>query len=195
MEELLRLAELRQARARRVVEMSGIPAAWKAIGAEVAAVGSLRTGLLIDHRDIDFHVYTDTLEPEESFRAVARICANPAVTGMEFRNLAATEECCFEFHVSLRDERGDSWRVDMIQIRRGSKCDGFFETVADRILAALTPETKRTILMLKCAAPQSARIMGIEYCRAVMEGGVRSWPEFIAWRAMNPVSGILTWRP
>ena len=66
MEELLRLAELRQARARRVVEMSGIPAAWKAIGAEVAAVGSLRTGLLIDHRDIDFHVYTDTLEPESA---------------------------------------------------------------------------------------------------------------------------------
>lgn len=195
MEDLLHLAELRQARARQVVEMSGVPAAWKAIGAEVVPVGSLRTGLLINHRDIDFHIYTGELDPAASFRAVARICANPAVTGMEFRNLAATEECCFEFHVSLRDERGDSWRVDMIQIRRGSKYDGFFETVADRILAALTPETKRTILMLKCAAPQSARIMGIEYCRAVMEGGVRSWPEFIAWRAMNPVSGILTWRP
>lgn len=195
MEDLLRLAELRQARARQMVETSGVSAAWEEIGAEVVPVGSLRTGLLINHRDIDFHIYTGELDPAASFRAVARICANPAVTGMEFRNLAATEECCFEFHVSLRDERGDSWRVDMIQIRRGSKYDGFFETVADRILAALTPETKRTILMLKCAAPQSARIMGIEYCRAVMEGGVRSWPEFIAWRAMNPVSGILTWRP
>lgn len=195
MEDLLRLAELRQARARRVVESSGILTAWNAIGAEPVPVGSLRTGLLINHRDIDFHIYTGELNPEESLRAVGRICANPAVTGMEFRNLAATEECCFEFHVSLRDERGDLWRIDMIQIRRGSKYDGFFEAVADRILAVLTPETKRTILALKCAAPASARIMGIEYCHAVLEGGVRSWPEFIAWRAMNPVSGILMWRP
>lgn len=195
MEDLLRLAEVRQARARRVVETSGVLAAWKAIGAEVVPVGSLRTGLLMNHRDIDFHIYTGELDPEESFRAVSRICAHPAVTGMEFRNLAATEECCFEFHVSLRDERGDLWRIDMIQIRRGSKYDGFFETVADRIRAVLTPETKRTILALKCAAPESARIMGIEYCRAVIECGVRSWPGFIAWRAVNPVSGILTWRP
>lgn len=195
MEELLRLAELRKARARRLLKEVGVTAAWEAIGADVSLVGSLRSGLLMTHRDIDVHLYTETLNPEESFRALARICAHPAVTGMEFRNLAETGECCFEFHLSVRDERGDLWRVDMIQIRRGSKYDGFFETVADRILAALTPETKRTILMLKCAAPQSARIMGIEYCRAVMEGGVRSWPEFIAWRAMNPVSGILTWRP
>ena len=195
MDDLEKLAAINQQKARAVLRSSGLREAWEAVGARVNPIGSLAMGLLLTHRDIDLHVYTETLEVAVGFRIMSDIGANPAVKRLEYRNLAATEECCFEFHVSLRDERGDSWRVDMIQIRRGSKYDGFFETVADRILAALTPETKRTILMLKCAAPQSARIMGIEYCRAVMEGGVRSWPEFIAWRAMNPVSGILTWRP
>ncbi len=193
--DLLRLAEANQARARRLLKEVGVTAAWEAIGADVSLVGSLRSGLLMTHRDIDVHLYTETLNPEESFRALARICAHPAVTGMEFRNLAETGECCFEFHLSVRDERGDLWRLDMIQIRRGSRYDGYFEQVADRIREVLTPEWRRTILMLKCAAPEAAGIMGLEYCRAVIEGGVRSWPEFIAWRAMNPVSGILAWRP
>ena len=39
------------------------------------------------------------------------------------------------------------------------------------------------------------KIMGIEYYQAVLRDGVRTYAEFEAWRAANPVDGILEWMP
>ena len=41
---------------------------WEARGAEVHLVGSLATGLLLRHLDIDLHVYTPTLDPADGLR-------------------------------------------------------------------------------------------------------------------------------
>ncbi len=189
------LAERNQARAREVIADSGVVAAWEAIGATVNPVGSLPTGLLMTHRDVDFHIYTETLDIDESFKAMNRICRHPGLKQMEFRNLATTEECCFEWHVRMADRDGDEWQIDMIQILKGSAFDGYFERVADRIRAVLTPETRRAILELKYATPESEKIMGIEYYHAVIGDGVRDWPEFVAWRQAHPVTGIVEWCP
>ena len=75
-----------------VVKKSGVRQAWESIGATVNQVGSMAMGLLMKHRDIDFHIYTDKLDIAESFKAVQKICVNPAVTRMEYLNLADTEE-------------------------------------------------------------------------------------------------------
>ena len=48
----------------------------------------------------------------------------------------------------------------MIHIVSGSRYDGHFERVADRIAAALTPETRRTILQLKFETPDDEKIAG-----------------------------------
>ena len=82
-----------------VIEKSGIRPAWEAIGATVNQVGSAAMGLLMKHQDIDFHIYTEKLDVAESFDVIKKICADPAVTRMEYRNLADTEEACLEFHV------------------------------------------------------------------------------------------------
>lgn len=39
------------------------------------------------------------------------------------------------------------------------------------------------------------KIMGIEYYQAVLRDGVRTYAEFEAWRAANPVTGVLEWMP
>jgi len=83
----------------------------------------------------------------------------------------------------------------MIQIRKGSRYDGFFERVAERIAAVLTPENRRIIQSLKYVTPENEHIMGIEYCRAVIEGGVKSWEEFRNWRHAHPGTGIIDWCP
>lgn len=88
-----------QQKAREVIRLSRIREAWKSIGATVNQVGSLAMGLLMKHRDVDFHIYTDTLNVTESFKAISQICANPSVTHLEYRNLAATGEACLEWHV------------------------------------------------------------------------------------------------
>ena len=181
-------------KALQVIEKSGIRQAWEAIGATVNQVGSMAMGLLMKHRDIDFHIYTDKLDIAESFKAVQKICANPAVTRMEYRNLAGTEEACLEFHVWFMLDN-EEWQIDMIQILKGSQFDGYFEKVAERIKAVLTPETRRTILELKYLTPDDEHIMGIEYYQAVIADGIRTYPEFIQWRKNHPVTGIVNWTP
>ena len=188
------IAEDNLKKALSVIEKSGVRQAWEAVGATVNQVGSMAMGLLMKHRDIDFHIYTEKLDIAESFEVIKKICANPAVTRMEYRNLADTEEACLEFHIwFMLDE--EEWQIDMIQILKGSQFDGYFERVARRIKEVLTPETRRTILELKYQTPDNEHIMGIEYYQAVIADGIRSYPEFIQWRKNHPANGIVSWCP
>ena len=188
------VARLNQEKAQLVIEKSGVREAWKSIGATVNQVGSMAMGLLMKHRDIDFHIYTEKLDIAESFEAIKKICSNPAVTRLEYRNLADTEEACLEFHVwFLLDD--EEWQIDMIQILKGSQFDGYFERVAERIKAVLTQETRCTILELKYLTPDNEHIMGIEYYQAVIADGIRTYPEFLQWRKTHPATGIITWCP
>ena len=177
-----------------VIEKSGVLEAWGSIGATVNQVGSMAMGLLMKHRDIDFHIYTDKLDMAESFKAVQKICTNPAVTRMEYRNLADTEDACLEFHVWFMLDN-EEWQIDMIQILKGSQFDGYFENVAERIKAVLTPEIRHTILRLKYLTPDDEHIMGIEYYQAVIADNVKTYPEFVQWREKHPATGIVTWCP
>ncbi|MCH5332301.1 MAG: phosphoglycerate mutase family protein, partial [Alistipes sp.] len=81
-----------ECRARKVLDDSGVIRIWEEAGAEVRIVGSLAMGLMMTHRDIDLHIYTDRLDPAADFAAMARLAANPAVERVTYTNLAATEE-------------------------------------------------------------------------------------------------------
>lgn len=69
--ELLALAEENQQKARRLVAATRIVELWREAGAEVNLVGSLRTGLLMTHRDVDFHVYTPHPSPLDGIGVMA----------------------------------------------------------------------------------------------------------------------------
>ncbi len=192
--EILSYAARQQAIAGKVIAESHIREIWESVGAVVNPVGSMAMGLLCKHRDIDFHIYTETLDVADGFRAITKICKNPAVRRMTYTNLADTDEECIEWHVwYLLD--GEEWQIDMIQIRKGSAYDGFFERIAERIRQVLTPETKEVILRLKYQTPESEHIAGIEYYQAVIADGVRTYPEFLEWRKTHPLNGICTWCP
>lgn len=68
----------------------------------------------------------------------------------------------------------EEWQIDMIQILKGSQFDGYFEYVAERIKAVLTPETRRTIQELKYLTPDNEHIIGIEYYQAEISDNVRN---------------------
>lgn len=78
MNELTKIAAANQQRAREVIRDSGLEAAWRSVGAEPNLVGSLRTGLLMTHRDIDFHIYSSPLRLADSFAAMARLAETAA---------------------------------------------------------------------------------------------------------------------
>ena len=107
MDTIERIARRNRLRAEEVIRDSRLAEIWRSVGAEVRQVGSLRSGLLMKHRDIDFHIYSSPLRLEESFAAMAQLAADPAVGRIECRNLLATDEACVEWHATYRDRDGD----------------------------------------------------------------------------------------
>ena len=192
---ILELAKRNQQKAWEIIEDTRIVRIWEGIGAKVNLVGSLRTGLLMKHRDIDFHIYTSPLDLSASFRAMAELAENTSVKKIEYTNLLHTAEACIEWHAWYQDMEGELWQMDMIHIQEGSRYDGYFERVAERISAVLTDEMRLTILKLKYETPDTEKIMGVEYYQAVIQDGVRSYPEFEEWRRLHPAVGVVEWVP
>ena len=103
MNELTKIAAANQQRAREVIRDSGLEAAWRSVGAEPNLVGSLRTGLLMTHHDIDFHIYSSPLRLADSFAAMARLAENSRIRRIEYGNLLDTSEECLEWHAWYAD--------------------------------------------------------------------------------------------
>lgn len=193
--DILELAKRNQQKAWEIIEDTRIVRIWEGMGAKVNLVGSLRTGLLMKHRDIDFHIYTSPLDLSASFRVMAELAENTSVKKIEYTNLLHTVEACIEWHAWYQDMEGELWQMDMIHIQEGSRYDGYFERVAERISAVLTDEMRLAILKLKYETPDTEKIMGVEYYQAVIQDGVRSYPEFEEWRRLHPAVGVVEWVP
>lgn len=193
--DFLDIATLNQQKAWSIIKDARIIQIWESVGAKVNLVGSLKTGLLMKYRDIDFHIYSSPMNLSDSFRAMAMLAENPSVRKIEYTNLLDTEEACIEWHAWYQDGEGELWQIDMIHIREGSRYDGYFEKVAERISAVLTDEMKRTILQLKYETPDDEKIMGIEYYQAVIKDGIKSYSAFEQWRKLHPVTGVIEWMP
>lgn len=190
------MAEENQRKAFEIInDILQIVSCWESISAVPRLVGSLSTGLLMKHRDIDFHIYSFPVDIKKSFKAIAKIAEHPRIIHIEYTNLLDTDEACIEWHALYEDKDKVHWQIDMIHIENGSKYDGYFENVARRINEVLTPEMRMAILSLKYFTPDDVSIMGIEYYKAVIKDGVRTYPEFLEWRKKYPVTGIEEWCP
>ena len=195
MSDLVEIADANLRRAREIIEETDVVGVWERHGARARLVGSVRTGLLMDKRDIDFHVYSDEFSIAESFAAVAELAANGRVRRVEYANLLDTDEACLEWHAWYEDGEGELWQIDMIHILKGSRYDGHFEEVADRIRAALAPQAREAVLGIKHGLGPEPGVMSIEIYMAVLRDGVRTLDEFRQWRAGRPQAGIVDWMP
>ena len=173
MNDILEIAAANQQRARDIIRDTDLEAIWRSVGAEVNLVGSLRTGLLMTHRDIDFHIYSSSLTIADSFAAMTQLAENPRIRRIEYGNLLDAQDQCLEWHAWYADADDLLWQI----------------------AAVLTDETRRAILQIKYDTPETVKIMGIEYYQAVLRDGVRTYAQFEAWRAANPINGILEWMP
>ena len=193
--DILELARYNQQTAWKILEHTGIIPAWEHIGAIVHLVGSLKSGLLAKSRDIDLHIYTETLDIGASFSVMQKLAERLSLKEVHYKNLIQTEEECIEWHAIYEDENGNTWKFDMIHIRKGSKYDGVIEKITAAITNRLTPEIKQTILQIKFDVPDGVQIPSIEIYHAVFVGGVRSYEELEQWRKNNPLTNSLDWLP
>lgn len=195
MEDIFKTANRIQQKAWTVIEETGVVRHWASVGAVANLVGSLKTGLMINNRDIDFHIYSEPFRLSDSFSAVSKIAENRRIRKIEYTNLLETEDQCIEWHAFYEDQEGKVWQIDMIHILQGSAYAGYFEKVAQRISAVLTQETREAIFRIKNTIPEDRKVMSIQIYQAVIEGGVRSLEAFWKWREHHPQEGIVTWIP
>ncbi len=126
---------------------------------------------------------------------MAQLAENPNIVKIEYVNLLQEADTCLEWHAWYRDERNLLWQLDMIHMPAGSPYDGYFEKIAERIAAVITPEQRTAILQLKFETPDELKIAGIEYYLAVIRDGIRNYADFDRWRQQNPLNGIVEWMP
>ena len=195
MDDIFQLAKQRQHEAWTVIEDTDVMNIWSSMGATINLVGSLKTGLLINNRDIDFHIYTDPFNLADSFSAMSKLAENKGIKKISYTNLLDADDKCIEWHALYDDQGGNTWQIDMIHILNGSPFVGYFENVAERISAVLTHELQEAILKIKNAIPMDQKVMSIQIYQAVIADGVRSIEEFCRWKEQNTTDGIIQWMP
>ncbi|WP_028585275.1 hypothetical protein [Desulfogranum mediterraneum] len=195
MQDIIQTAESIQQKAWQVIRDTQVMEIWSSIGARIHLVGSLGMGLLINKRDIDFHIYTSPFRLSDSFAAISRLAANKDITTINYANLLETEEQCIEWHAFYQDQEGQPWQLDMIHILDESPYAGHFEKVAQGVCKVLTPEMRADILRIKSSIPPGERVMAIQIYKAVIEAGVRDLESFRQWQEHHPDENLLDWIP
>ena len=180
--KIIEIANNNQKKAFNIIEELDIENAFKNIGARINLVGSLKMGLLMKNKDIDFHVYTPELNIEKSFLAVSKISSNIKIEKVTYNNLIDTDENCIDNEI---------WQIDIIHILEGSYYDGYFEKASDDIMNMLNEEKRNIILKLKYETPDNTKIMGIEYYKAVLQYNITNFEDFIKWRDKQLFNGII----
>lgn len=182
-------------RAHEVLEASGVKSIWENAGADVRLVGSLRMGLIAKHRDIDLHVYSSGITEESSFAIASQMAKIPNIVEIKCINGLHTDEQCIAWHLQYKVNDKEIWQIDIIHIEKGTRYDGYFEEMADRIVSKLTPELKETILSLKYNTPDNEIIHGVEYYEAVIANGITGLQELKEWIKERRRKPFYYWMP
>jgi hypothetical protein len=196
MNEITTISKQNLDKAFQIIEELKIKEIWQSLDSTCNLVGSVRTGLLMSHLDIDFHTYSKNFSVEESFKAIAMISANPKIKEVIYKNLLEAEDMCLEWHLSYEENSERIWTIDIIHIKNESPYAGMIERVTDKINAVLTKQLKRTILSIKWRSEQcNEKIPGIEIYQAVIDDGIETFEDFEAWRQNRKNVEISLWEP
>ncbi len=195
MKKYLELSRLFRETALRVLDESGIKDIWEQAGCRVNIVGSLKMNLMAKHKDIDLHVYSSQISAESSLAIVSQIAKLSRVKEIKCINGLNTDERCMAWHILYESENDGIWQFDIIHILEGSRYDGYFEDMANRITDILNDEKRETILMLKFETPLDKDYKGVEYYEAVIADNVRNMDEFEKWVVLHRSKPPYYWMP
>ena len=193
--EIKVLTQRNQEKAKDILTNSNIIGILENAGLRVNIIGSLRMGLLVNHKDIDLHVYSSDITIEKSFSIMSSIAAIPNIVETRCINGLGTQEKCVEWHFYYRDNDDNMWQIDIIHIENGSQYDGYFEKMADRIIELISPQQKDTILKLKYLSNIEGDIHGSEIYEAVMSEGIADFKELKDWVKSRRKKEPYFWMP
>jgi hypothetical protein len=189
---LLRAEERRHTAERILAELELFPR-WSAYGRPVL-VGAVAYDLVVSP-DIDMEIYCPMLKIEHGFEVIRQCALHPCVTKARFANELNRRDKALYWQLRYRD--GDTeWKIDMWSAPTDYDLPRSEHFVAP-MKAALTPETRRTILELKEARSADATLTcpSIDLYRAVLEDDVRSPEELRLWLQTHVTGALTDWKP
>ena len=83
--------------------------------------------------------------------------------------------------VAFKADDGTPWQFDIIHIEDGSRYDGYFERMADRIVETMTDRQREIILRLKYEAGDNCDFHGVEFYEAVIADGIDTLDDLRQW--------------
>lgn len=194
--DLVKTSERNMEKAYEIIKELKIEDIWEKHKSKANLVGSIKTRLIMDHLDIDFHIYSETFCISDSFAAIGEIAESPRIVDVQYSNLLMIEDKCLEWHMSYRDEEGNNWKIDVIHIKNDSKYVGKFERVAEKLNEVMTEEIRKRILVIKHDAYEKGeKVIGIEVYESVIEDNVKNYKEYEKWKKKHKTEGIIEWEP
>ncbi len=183
-------------KANEIIQELKIEKIWEGLNSTCNLVGSVKTGLIFNHLDIDFHIYSDDFSIEKSFKAIAEISKNKKIKEVYYKNLLDAEDMCLEWHLNYEETPQRVWTIDIIHIKNESPYAGMIENVTNSINKILTDELKSKILELKYeCGKRNEKVAGIEIYEAVIDNNIGTFEELQDWRKSKENIEISLWEP
>lgn len=196
MENLEHISKKNLEKASAIINELQLEKIWINQGSRCHLVGSVKTGLLMTHLDIDFHTYSDDFSIEKSFQAIAQISQNPKIKEVLYRNLLEAEDRCLEWHLSYEETPERIWTIDLIHIKNDSPYAGVIERVTGKINSVMNERLRHTILKIKYESEQQKeKYLGIDIYQAVIDDGIETFEDFKRWKQNKKDVGISLWEP
>lgn len=196
MENLENIAESNLQKAFEIIRELKIEKIYEELNSTCNLVGYVKTGLLMSHLDIDFHVYSDEFSVEKSFNAIAKISQNPKIKEVFYKNLLEEDDMCLEWHLLYEEVPERIWTIDIMHIKNESLYAGVIERVTEKISSVLTEKMKQTILKIKWESERhKEKIFGIDIYQAVIEENIDTFQDFQIWKQNKKDVGISLWEP
>jgi len=196
MKNILKLSQQNISKAKQIIEELKIKQIWESLNCKCNLIGSVKTELLLEHLDIDFHTYSDVFSIEQSFKAISKISENPKIKEIYYKNLLNEEDMCLEWHLNYEETPERIWTIDIIHIKNESPYAGLIERVTDKINQIMTEEYRNAILNIKWQSYKAQKkISGIEIYQAVIDHNIADLEEFLSWQKTKRLPLISLWEP
>ncbi|MCA1222801.1 hypothetical protein [Streptomyces sp. 8L] len=186
-------ARRRRAAALSVLRTLDLQARWRRCGDPVV-VGSVALDLVVEP-DIDLEIYSDAPSVAEGFAVLTPCAELPGVRRLRFNNALDLDDHGLYWRLDYEVAGGETWQIDMWWLP-GDHPGPRAADLVGPLNAALTDETRDAVLSVKeGAAAAGEPLPGVRVYQAVLDHGVRTYPEFVAWRARTPTDGLTSWLP
>jgi hypothetical protein len=192
-EERRARSDARLRTARKILTDLELLTRWSKYG-EALVVGSVGVGLVVQP-DIDIDVFSDEPRVLDGFAVMGPLAELPQTRSVTYLDARDRPEQGQYWKVDYELTADETWTIDIWVFDRDRRTSTA-TPLAEAVRRALTDETSDRILAIKEeAAARGERAYGYWLYQAVMDAGVRSYPQFRAWLGDRNIYERTGWRP